>query len=217
MVMRKSTQKNIPKVTSSVVKRQSSILKYKPYPGVLISDGKKEMLIHGEKEEQTIDMNVAQYPVEQGEPLVTHSQYDQNEVIITGYVMGKDLSETNDKANVLIDWQIKATILKLKYGVNDSNFLIKSFKKTYADGLVNATAVEITLIRVRLPTSSHQQRTNSGKQQPSKLPEQTYVTVKPGNTYWGWSMQYGTSIPQLREWNKYPDRFIPIGVRVRVR
>jgi hypothetical protein len=43
----------------------------------------------------------------------------------------------------------------------------------------------------------------------------THVAVK-GNTYWGLSKKYNVSVAQLREWNGYDDKKIPIGAVVQV-
>ncbi|HEM2532857.1 TPA: LysM peptidoglycan-binding domain-containing protein, partial [Listeria monocytogenes] len=60
---------------------------------------------------------------------------------------------------------------------------------------------------------------SSGKKQSvkSKKSPGTYITVKKGDCYWKWWKRYGTSIAQLRKWNKWPDRRIPIGKRARVK
>lgn len=44
-----------------------------------------------------------------------------------------------------------------------------------------------------------------------------YVVVKKGDTYSRWHKIYGTSIADLRKWNGWSDRGIPVGKRARVK
>lgn len=55
------------------------------------------------------------------------------------------------------------------------------------------------------------------KKKAKKKSKAVYRRTKRGDTYWGFHMQVGTSIAQLRKWNKYPDRRIPIGVKLRIK
>ncbi|MFP7481249.1 LysM peptidoglycan-binding domain-containing protein [Weissella paramesenteroides] len=66
-------------------------------------------------------------------------------------------------------------------------------------------------------TTSLQVAQASGKKQAKAPSSGVYVTVRPGNTYWGWWVKYGTPIQTLRNWNHWPDRRIPIGARARVK
>ncbi|MFC6275600.1 LysM peptidoglycan-binding domain-containing protein [Levilactobacillus tangyuanensis] len=43
------------------------------------------------------------------------------------------------------------------------------------------------------------------------------MTIKKGDTYWGYHMKFGTSIKKLRSWNGFPDRKLPIGKKIRVK
>ncbi|MEI2461516.1 LysM domain-containing protein [Bacillus subtilis] len=44
-----------------------------------------------------------------------------------------------------------------------------------------------------------------------------YHKVKKGDTYWGCARKYGTTVNALRRLNPWPDRRIPIGVKMRIR
>lgn len=169
--------------------------------------------------EQSVDMNVAQYPVEKGAPIVDNATIQNVQVDVSGYLIADTFQKADSLAYQLYYWQTRKIIVNMRNGVNDDTYLIQNWKKTVDEPNKNAVKVSMTLIRVRYATSSYTKRKNSGKKQaPQRMNSSAvYLTVRPGNTYWAWSMRYGTSIPQLRAWNRYPDRFIPIGVRVRVK
>nr|WP_230113485.1 LysM domain-containing protein [Bacillus velezensis] len=41
--------------------------------------------------------------------------------------------------------------------------------------------------------------------------------MKKGDTYWGCARKYGTTVSALRRLNPWPDRRIPIGVKMRIK
>ena len=97
------------------------------------------------------------------------------------------------------------------------NAVIQDISKGY-DTVENGFTITITLQPIRVAKTIWEKIPQPPvAKQPSKPSNAVYVTVQPGNTYWGWWQQYGTSIQQLRNWNKWPDRFIPIGARARVK
>lgn len=192
--------------------------------GYQIYVGNKSVEILPDNLEHGVDMNVAQYPVEKGSPIVDNAIMENNQVDVSGVIVAKDWKNADNLARQLYNWQIGKTIVNMRNGINDTNYLIQNWKKTLDDPMNNAVKISMTLVRIRIATSSYTKRKNSGKKQASHSVKKrayhssaVYLTVKRGNTYWAWSMRYGTSIPQLRAWNRYPDRFIPIGVRVRVK
>lgn len=187
------------------------------FDGAEIYVGNKVVVVRPNSENHNIDMNVAQYPVENGEPISNHSQMEQNSVDIDGKIVGKTWAEADDAARQLYIWAINKNLVNIRNGVNETNFIIQNWQKQLDEPSDNTVHVSFTLLHMRIPSSSYTVRKNSGKKQASGNSAGVYVTVRAGNTYWGWSMQYGTSIPTLRAWNKWPDRFIPIGVRARVK
>lgn len=187
--------------------------------GYQIFVGNTSVEISPDNLEHGVNMNVAQYPVEKGSPIVDNAIMGNNQVDVSGVIVAKDWTTADNLARQLYIWQIGKTVVNMRNGINDTSYLIQDWKKTLDDPMKNAVKISMTLVRIRIATSSYTVRKNSGKKQApaSRGGGAVYLTVRPGNTYWAWSMRYGTSIPQLRAWNRYPDRFIPIGVRVRVK
>ena len=118
-----------------------------------------------------------------------------------------------------MSWQHDGALLVYTGAIRRSSMLITNLHRTEDDGgFVNAIKFSMELTHVEIVKSSFVKAVNVGPKKPSPPANPgVWVTVRPGNTYWGWMMQYGTSIQQLRNWNHWPDRRIPIGVRARVK
>lgn len=180
------------------------------------ANGRTIELFAEDEIKEEVTANVAKYPIEHDAPIADHVQYDHKDMNFTGLVTGDNLSEANDKYGQMMFWSQLGTLVKIRGAWTLDNMLITNITKARKDGRLNVFEVTLTLTEVRLPSTSWTKRQNLGVKvvpQPPGL----YVTVVWGNTYWGWWRQYGTPIQTLRDWNHYPDRFIPVGVRVRVR
>lgn len=185
----------------------------------VLTDGKHKITVSFETEEEAIKNQVAQHPVQRGQPIVDHTQRESKSWQMSGKLYGKNLHEVDTQYKQLLDWQYNGTLLTIKSAIRDSNTIIESLNKNYDDGgFTNAVRITIGFTKVAIVTSSFTKAKHTGNKTPTKPKVTgTWVTVKAGNTYWGWMMKYGTSISQLRKWNKWPDRRIPIGARARVK
>ncbi|MGV0167214.1 phage baseplate protein [Furfurilactobacillus sp. WILCCON 0119] len=180
------------------------------------AEGKTIEVFPQDEGKEEVAMNVAQYPVENGAPMANHVQEDHKQLDFSGLVVGDNLTEADAKYIQLMYWAQAGTLVDIHGVWTVYNCLISNVTKTRKDGQQNALGFSISLIEVRLPKSSWTKRQNLGVQPAAQGPG-TYVTVQPGNTYWGWWCQYGTAIQTLRDWNHWPDRIIPIGARARVK
>ena len=97
------------------------------------------------------------------------------------------------------------------------DLILENITKDYDEGgFKNAIKVSIKFKEAKTVQSSFVRVQHVGPITPPSPPG-LWVTVVAGNTYWGWWKQYGTPIQTLRNWNKWPDRRIPIGARARVK
>ena len=178
-----------------------------------------------ETENEQLENNVSTHPIETGSPLTDHAQMVSKTIDFSGKIKGNSLSEVNNKYSQLLAWFHGANMLTFRGAIWQNNLIISHLEKTYDEGgLKNAVKFNMTLTVVYSIDLKWQRAKQSGKKQTTKKSKTSsrkskavYVTVRSGNTYWGWSQRYGTSISQLRKWNKWPDRFIPIGKRARVK
>lgn len=166
----------------------------------------------------TKETNVAQNPVENGSAISDHISLSSDTGEITGYLFG-DGGANPDGQNFmgkLYDWQQKGTLLKWYGRRYLSSVVISNLDFTFDE---NVNSMQATFTWTRVQVTQRPTQVAVAVKKPANPPAQpgVFVTVQPGNTYWGWMMQYGTPLDTLRGWNGWPDRFIPIGVRARVK
>ncbi|MFL4498446.1 LysM peptidoglycan-binding domain-containing protein [Weissella sp. MSCH1] len=172
------------------------------------------------EEGMTKETNVAQNPVEDGSAVSDHVSLSSDTGSITGYLFG-DGGSNPDGQNYMekmYEWQMKGTLLKW-YGRRYMNSIVISNLDFKFDSNANAMQATFTWTRVQITKRPSQVAIAVKKPvspPPPPTPPGVFVIVRPGDTYWGWMMQYGTPLDTLRGWNGWPDRFIPIGVRARV-
>ncbi|MFC6178258.1 LysM peptidoglycan-binding domain-containing protein [Weissella sagaensis] len=183
-----------------------------------LTDAKgKTVVLSVETENEQLENTVATHPVENGSPITDHAQMESKTFEFSGKIIGKNQSEVDDKYMQLLTWFHQSTLLQFRGAIRHNNMLISHLEKTYDEGgYKNAVKFNISLIAIYTVNVYWKKAKNSGKKQ-AKPSGAVYVTVRPGNTYWGWWVKYGTPIQTLRNWNHWPDRRIPIGVRARVK
>lgn len=167
------------------------------------------------REDENVAVEISSRPVEQGAPISDHVQQQNRTLRVSGYLIG---SSAERDYRDLSRWARSGKIITYRGRVNFKDVLISNVTRGYED-IKNGMEISLSITTVRRAKRSWVRRpSNAGRQQatPSKTTG-TFVTVKAGNTYWGWSQSYGTSIAQLRTWNGWPDRLIPIGARARVK
>ncbi|CAM4012815.1 LysM peptidoglycan-binding domain-containing protein [Mesobacillus zeae] len=172
-----------------------------------------------EKESDSSAVDATSYPVEKGIPFTDHVQEKPDEVSISGSIIGSNYKEDKE----YLKREMKKGTMFTYVGRNIAkNVIILSIDGDVDYSISNGSNISIKLQTIRIATTPWVKVKNSGKKKPvSKKPTKkskaVYHRVKAGDTYWGLSRKYETSIPQLRKWNKYPDRRIPIGVKLRVK
>ncbi|PZL78252.1 peptidoglycan-binding protein LysM [Enterococcus plantarum] len=182
-----------------------------------IQIGKTKVQIVNTSENDGSDANVSQYPVESGAPITDNMMYMGGQVTISGLLLADSSSKAEQAYKTLVDSQKNVNWITYRGRIYLKDAVIQSISRSYAT-YENGFDVSITLQPMRLAKSVWEKIPQPPvAKQPVKPSSAVYVTVQPGNTYWGWWMQYGTAIQTLRDWNKWPDRFIPIGARARVK
>ena len=184
--------------------------------GYFFNDSHK-IHFHSVTEEENVSAKVAQYSIQNGNNVADHAFRDAKTLEFDGYLFGNDLSDCDRQYQQFLNWQRSGSLLHYYGATYNNNLLITNLEKNYTDGgFRNAIKVKINVTRVDI-TKTFFYKTPYKPVSPPPKDNAVYVTVKWGNTYWGWWKQYGTPINTLRAWNKYPDRRIPCGVRVRVK
>jgi LysM repeat protein len=185
-----------------------------------------ELFIEGESENHSV--KATEYAVERGEPFTDHVAKKSSEFSISGYIISDDYeAEKENLKKVMNSGKVVTYVGKM----TASNVIILSISGKHSSSVANGMDVSISLRRVRLTTTPWQKApvkskpaqkppTSGGSKKPVAAKPSTstviYHVTKKGDTYWGLSKKYGSSIANLRTWNKYEDTKIPIGVKVRV-
>lgn len=181
-----------------------------------------------EEETPTHTETLATNPVESGLPIGGIGQQEQPTIAITGKFYGADNSTRRDKLSRLIAYADNQTEIEY-HGIQTINHaqISEIAIQNTSPMPTNYLAFTMTIVEVRfalsnmseavsLPAKKGKVKAKRGSAK-KKTNNKKYVIVRRGNTYWGWWRQYGTSIATLRKWNKWRDRFIPIGKKARVK
>lgn len=177
--------------------------------------GKVQLLIEKESDSKSVD--ATSYPVEKGVAMTDHVEKKPGELSLSGYIIGPNYQADKEYLQKEMD---KGTMFTYVGRNVAKNVIITSIDGDVDASIANGTAISIKLQEIRIANTPWIKVQNSGKQKPvTPKPATTpvYHLVKKNDTYWDMWKKYGTSIPQLRAWNGYRDRFIPIGVRLRVK
>lgn len=172
-------------------------------------------------------VDITSYPVEKGSPISDHVQENPQTLNISGVVVGSDYKT---KLQKLRDVMRKSSVLTYTGRTIAKNVLIQSIDDNRETKIKNGSSVSIKLQFIKIakspwkkapPKRKTQQKkvSNSGKKQKTikKKTSAVYHVIKNGDTYWSLSRKYGTSIKQLKAWNKWPDTKIPTGKKARVK
>lgn len=179
--------------------------------------GNVNLSIETEGDNSSID--VTSHPVEKGSPLSDHISQKPDEFSLSGFIIGPNY--VKDKEYLKNEMK-KGTVFTYIGRNIAKQVIILSIDGNMDASIANGSAINIKLQTVRFASSPWMKvgvvRTPGLKKPIAKSPQKAvYHVTKKGDTYWGLWKKYGTSISQLRKWNKYPDRRIPIGVKLRVK
>lgn len=175
-------------------------------------------------------VNVTAYPVEDGLPLNDSVQRNPDTFSISGKILDKGkVKNSNDKRKHLKNLMNDGKAIKYVGRLNAKDVLITSFSGTYTSSVGNGFEFTMELQKVRITKTPYIKKktkkktsgkktvkSNKGKAGTGKALKK-YHTVKPGENYSIIAKKYGTTIAALRKLNKWPDRSIPAGGRMRVK
>lgn len=173
-------------------------------------------------------VNVTSYPVEEGLPLNDSVQRNPKTYSVSGKILDTTKNKNSEaKAKKLEEAMNKGKLVKYIGRIKASNVLITNFSGSYDATIANGFNFNMDLQQVRVATTPYvkkkTKKKKSGKKTVSKSTSNSsntkkkYHVVKKGDTYWGCARKYGTTVAALRKLNPWPDRKIPVGVRMRIK
>lgn len=178
--------------------------------------GNINLLIETESDSSSVDATT--YPVERSESYTDHITTKPDDFSLSGSITGPNYMR--DKLYLKNEMK-KGTVFTYVGRNIAKQVIILSVDGNMHVGIMNGSEINIKLQSVRFASSPWKKINNTGEKKPvvktTQPTTEVYHVSKKGDTYWDLWKKYGTSIDQLRKWNKYEDRKIPIGVKLRVK
>lgn len=199
-----------------------------------VNPGSKESyaILWPDSEDFSGSVNVNETAVIKHTPINTVTQAGTESISVGGALIGEDGSIPTliKKFERIRTWAENTVEISLIGQTSFPNAIISGIDKPHDTYLTNQIPLTVTLQKVDWADSNAKKKANSSKnkgkakktsgsghkQSNSKGAVKT-VTTKPGDTYYKFSQKYNVSVAQLRKWNKYSDRSIPVGVKVRIK
>lgn len=176
------------------------------------------------EEQVSESVRVTEYPVEKGSPIVDHIERTSSKYSFDAALIGTDYS---NRLRTLKDYMNNGTLINYVGRTAASAVVITNIERTYNKEIKHGITLKISVQKMRLSKSpwikkkGQKKPTRGGKKKPApKKPRpnpKVYHVTKRNDTYWDLARKYGTTVSKLRAFNKYPDRRIPIGVRLRIK
>lgn len=177
-------------------------------------------------------VNVNETAVIKHTPINTVTQAGTESIAVSGALIGEDgdVPTLVKKFERVRKWAENTAEVELHGQTSFAHSIISAIDKPHDTYVTNQVPLSITLQKVdwadsnvkkKKSASKNKGKANkkagSGHKQNSSKSSVKTVTTKSGDTYYKFSIKYNVSVSQLRKWNKYPDRSIPVGVKIRVK
>lgn len=194
--------------------------------------------IDNTSESETVTTDLTTNSIAPGQYVNHYTQTSPVQHQIDGKLGGSLISKIKglkEQFDSLKRWSTNGTEMELHHGQRSSNHsVLTSVAANFDAPRDNAVPVSVTLEDVKWAKSEISKKsskktttstgTNTGKKSATKGTRSNskpkagkYLTIKKGDTYWGYHVSFGTSIAKLRSWNGFPDKALPIGKKIRVK
>lgn len=181
--------------------------------------------LHTISEAEANTQEVSQYPIQGHNTVADHVRRTSKIITLTIRLDEGTMSKTEAVYFKLQTWARQGKEVSYRgAAMHVENCVISNISKTvekYASAIdLNLELTFIYLVRssvIKHKKAKKKKGKKVAKKPKKKKSKKVYKRTKRGDTYWGFHMQVGTSIAKLRKWNKYPDRRIPIGVKLRIK
>ncbi|CAJ1227163.1 hypothetical protein LZY01_19750 [Levilactobacillus zymae] len=189
-------------------------------------------------ESETVTTDLTTNSIAPGQYVNHYTQTSPVQRQIDGKLGGSLISEIKglkEQFDSLKRWSTNGTEVELHHGQRQSNHAVLTSTASNFDApRDNAVPVSIAIEDVKWAKSEVSKKSkgkattkkenNTGKKAETKGTRKAnkpkagkYLTIKKGDTYWGYHLSFGTSIAKLRSWNGFPDNKLPIGKKIRVK
>lgn len=186
-----------------------------------------QYLIFVTTEDVDIDVEIPSHKVEEGINIMDHVERKPKVVKLKGLLVRPTKERVERLIEALEKYETQGTLLSYEGRRIYRNMVLSKLQIKASVKVMNGFDFSCTLTEIDIATTSYVQSmpvaayksvTTSGQVQTANANTgQIYHVVKRGDTYWGLSKAYGSSVQQLRAWNKYADSKIPLGAKLRVK
>ncbi|WP_370225290.1 phage baseplate protein [Cytobacillus sp.] len=183
-------------------------------------------LVHVEKEDADIDVDIPTHKVEKGINLSDHVERKPVIVKISGLIIRTTPERVEIMVANLEKMEIEGQLITYEGRRIYKNMLMSGLTIQADSKTINGYRFSCTLTEVRIAESSYVPPKRKAvtapvaqagrKQTENKKQSPIYHVVKKGDTYYALGKKYNIRWQQLQTWNKYDPRKIPIGVKLRV-
>lgn len=177
--------------------------------------------LHVSTEDYDHGGEVTSHKTEAGLSLTDHVSSEAQMVSLSGILVRPTQERVQTLINKLLDWKENGTVLQYEGRQIVQNVLIETFSFSADKSMANGFSFSMKLKQVRFAEITYIPQTkpvtNGGQKQTQNKKTEVYHLVKRGDTYWALARKYGSKVKELQTWNRYPDRAIPIGVKLRVK
>lgn len=174
------------------------------------SDGSQGPIFISPSDTESEDMtaNITSWPVDEGAPRADYARIAGKTVTVGGIITGHDRAEANEKYKKLKSWMNNHVQLTYKGDIYYKHLMISDLQQSFSD-LRDNLKVSITFTFVywaEITTStgknSKKKSSKSSKRtQGHRNKKYTAITIKRGQTLWGLSKRYGTTVKWLQKVN----------------
>lgn len=184
------------------------------------------LLIENENGSHSVD--ATRYSVEKGEPFTDHVKKNPSEYTLSGFILSEKWKASFNKLNNIMD---SGKVVKYVGKTSASDVIILNIQESHSQEVKNGMSIDITIRKIRITKSAwtkaptkkakatQKPKTKSGKKKTSgtRKTKAVYHKVKKGESYWSIAKKYNTTVGALKKMNKWSDRSIPVGAKMRVK
>lgn len=184
--------------------------------------------IHVTSESRQGDVVVPEHPVEYGLPLTDHIGKQSFVLSLSGSLVRPTPERVDRLIAALENMRDKGSLISFEGRRIYQNVVIEKFSIDTNNKISNGYRFAMQLRQIRVAKVAYiklppKQKASVAKvsavgrkQTVNKKTSPVYHIVKRGDTYWGLSQKYAVSVQQMKAWNKYSERSIPINAKLRV-
>ncbi|WP_461243679.1 LysM peptidoglycan-binding domain-containing protein [Secundilactobacillus muriivasis] len=204
------------------------------YPGTMHS----YVFIDNTSESETTTTDITTNALSPGQYVNHYTQTTPPQRQFDGKLGGSSISEVaglKKQLDMLKRWAANGTEVEQHHGQRSTNSAtITSVAANFDAPRDNAVPISLALQDVKWassdvkkssgstttkkkPNDTGEKSTTKGDRKTTKPKAGSYLTIKKGDTYWGYHLKFGTSIAKLRSWNGFPDTKLPVGKKIRVK